>query len=881
MRTLQTSLLAAVVAFSLAGRAAPDDRRAPEDRSDRGGALVERIVRCFDFNEPENPLPIPVYWVRLAGDGFPHWNTVRFNPPTPDPTDELNRVYRLETRGGDVGVRLVEGVVSVIPLTDYAVTVKLRTLDAERARARVIARLVDVQGKVIPESDIRSDPIQTNGEWTTIRLPIRGDSPDAAWIQVDLTLEQPSTWAPNPSGTSMAARPDDVDAAVEFDDLVISRLPRVTMVAGESNLLVGDEPAIIRVRVDDLTRNRLAGRLRLFDATGALVETAEVDLGGAAGVVEWAPSIDRFGWYRVAIDIIEHDAVVGRSSVDFVRAPETLERPGGLIFGLSNREHPDSVAWTMALGASGFVSPQRVGPNPERPILARRLNALTSIEGRAVLSLRSLEPSVAKRALVSPDDLLAAMSTGHEETWALVDEWLSRYGQRVSRWMIGGPNDASLADRTAVAETTTRLRERIARLTPGAELWTPWPITTGPPPDLDSTSGVRFVLRTPEFIAPESIAAHLDAWEGASERPALWIEPIAYDEYGAIGQASDFARRLVLAWESAPDSIVIDAPWAEPDDGHATPTVLAPVANTVNTMLGGRRSAGRLDFGPDIAALLFQDDDGGGVIAAWSRSTTVERPAFTALLSDEPVRVTDIDGNSYMVEADSWGHRIELGATPVFIDQIDVRMALFRAGFAVLPRFVESATMVHPHEIRLVNPWSETLSGEIRFESPTNWSFEPSLLNFTIPPNSETRLPITFSVPANEVAGVKMVGATARLQADRTLVVGLNAPLEIGLRGVTLQSSYRIVEGAGGRRDVVVTNEITNRSEAPVWMTTFCLAPGFAYQEAAVSDLQPGETTIRNFALRDGADALIGRSIRAGLREVDGPGRLNVDIAIE
>ncbi|MGP1310746.1 MAG: hypothetical protein ACTS27_11165, partial [Phycisphaerales bacterium] len=219
------------------------------------------------------------------------------------------------------------------------------------------------------------------------------------------------------------------------------------------------------------------------------------------------------------------------------------------------------------------------------------------------------------------------------------------------------------------------------------------------------------------------------------------------------------------------------------------------------------------------------------------------------------------------------------------IEGVDVDLALFRAGFAVEPGFVPAEATVHQLDVVLRNPYPAGVSGRLRIAEPGNdrWKIEPRLFSFSIPPGGEQRLPVEVSFGLAEEAGVRTVVAEVELNAIREYpVLRIEAPLEIGLSTLQMTPTYTFVRNeTGALADLVVTVSIINQGDRPTTLRAFAVAPGYAREQAPVSQLGPGQSTVLRFTYRDGAERLRGERVRVGLIEVDGAGRLNKSVTIE
>src|SRR5690606_14920146 len=100
-------------------------------------------------------------------------------------------------------------------------------------------------------SEVRSRPFHTSGRWEPAHVELRGDDPAAAWIQIDLVIEQLDAWVGEPR-VGQEVRLEQVSGRAQFDDVVIWRLPRIEFAASDTNIVPGDRPVDLSLRVSDL-----------------------------------------------------------------------------------------------------------------------------------------------------------------------------------------------------------------------------------------------------------------------------------------------------------------------------------------------------------------------------------------------------------------------------------------------------------------------------------------------------------------------------------------------------------------------------------------------------------------------------------------------------
>ncbi len=149
------------------------------------------------------------------------------------------------------------------------------------------------------------------------------------------------------------------------------------------------------------------------------------------------------------------------------------------------------------------------------------------------------------------------------------------------------------------------------------------------------------------------------------------------------------------------------------------------------------------------------------------------------------------------------------------------------------------------------------------------------MIHFNIPAMGSIEVPVDVTFPISSLAGDKSIDAALRLEADRDYRIRVAVPLEIGLSDVEYHPTLGLEPGRDGGLDVVVTALITNRGDEPRSLYAFAIVPDRPNQQRIVARLQPQETVVKRFRFPDAATELSGRSLRVGLREMDGPAMLN------
>lgn len=874
-----------------------------------------RIVRLFDFEErPLNPEPVPMHWVRAQDDqparvrpGFPPWNKAAFD--TAHAVSGAHSVM-LPTQGGSTSLRLSSGVAAAIPGADYVVGAVVRTERLQRAGARIAARFLDAQHRPIPSSERLSEVVTTDGRWAPLAVELDGDTPGAAWIQIELLLVQPvhaagSRRIADSLASSLAKHRvwlEDVQGGAWFDDVVIYQLPRIDLSLDDAVCIVTEPGApTLNVSIRDLAGEALEATLAVYDLDGHLEDERRFDVPPGGASLRWTPTLDTLGWRRAILEILSDGRPIVRRSLDFawLPSPASGEASEAGRFVLLVERDPmreldtlPPVARALGVGVVQLNVWTRDLVEQSIPLLvdklARPVERITADGRRVGFTLAEIPADLAETlAIDNLEHPLAALARpSADETnpdWAPhLAPLLSAFGQRVQRWQIGATDDDRAYWRPDLAADLARARAALRRLVPRPVLTIPWGAWQTPDDRALEAGELALTLTARAPLA--SVAPLIESWERASDA-TVRLETLDHNVHGARAAAGDLVKRAALAWSADATRLAIESPWVWRGEGRRarlTPTPALPVFRQLAERLGGRRVVGELPIAPGARCLILDGPQGGALIC-WNDWAQDEDAVIEARLADGPVEIFDVFGNPSTLYPDSGAHRLQLEETPVFVEGVNVPLLLFRAAFRIEPDFLPAQATLHAAELELTNPWPVAIAGRLRVVEPQDWRIEPRVAPFEIPAGATRRIPVDIAFGVGEEAGARRIIADAVIDADQRYDnVHLATSVEVGLTTTQLTPSYAVIPNARGERvDLAVTLSIRNNGDEPITLQAFALAPGFAREQAPVSNLAAGQTAIRRFVFRGGAERLRGQRIRVGLIEVSGAGRLNKSLVIE
>lgn len=874
-------------------------------------AQRDRLVHLFDFEERDrNPESLPMYWypvgrrdsiARATFDqiplhaslitqhGFPASNEVRFD--TKQKARGRYSLY-LGMNGGNTGAYLEVGAITAIPHSDYLITAKVRTTELNYAKARLVAYFVDARGRLIGESVAFSDPVQTQGKWQTISAPLYGDFDRAAWIGVELQLLQPVDNPDSPLGSEQIVL-QEVKGGAWFDDVAVWQLPYLNVTTqSDVNLVRSPLKPRLGLEVRDLTGRAMVAEATVYDHDLKQVAriTQPVD-GQMTSGWSWTPPLKKHGWFIADLQIREPNGQgglgepIGRAITSFAWLPEEapLLREDAHRFKLVaesmvHRQVPYVAELMEATGVRALVLNAWM-PNMTEAGMEDSQQQLDDLmqdiayRGREVTLVFAPAPKamLARSGL----DMLATLPIFGQmrSFWEpFVGPVLLRHGQRVRQWQLGTMSQSGdQAFMATLPDLVEQASASIASLAPKPSLIVPWRIDQTRPADV--TTPATYHLDVPATIRPDWLDDYLAEWNAAD----VWVHlrlPRA-DEATHQRRMDHLSKSMINAWRADAGAITISSPWTTSSSRKLAymPDPAMAVFTNVAHRLAGRRVVGELDLGEGIVCLILEGPAGGALVA-WNESADDDDARIDMQLGGKPIAI-DQWGNRTPLPLVDGQHHLQLTRAPVFLEGIDSKLALFRASFELDPSFIESTQKLHQHTIRFRNPWSRVLNGKFDIVDPEEWNIQPRGARFSVAPGDTTEIPIMLSFPLSEVTGHKRLVAQFDLAVDAAYQIQVATPLELGLDDVDFEASMFIeVDEKTGRRDAVVSQQITNKGGEARSLYAFASAKGFPRQEKILSRLKPGRTAMRIFRIQDvkDIDSLV---IHVGLRETNGPAVLN------
>jgi hypothetical protein len=456
---------------------------------------------------------------------------------------------------------------------------------------------------------------------------------------------------------------------------------------------------------------------------------------------------------------------------------------------------------------------------------------------------------------------------------------VSRHANHLDRWQLGlDGSDAFVSP--AMRQVYAQVYKEFAALVQSPDLAMPWPAWY----ELDGQAPATVALSIPPSVLPSQVPLYVqDLKDRKGHELSLSLQLVDRATYGRDEQIRDLAERVIYALSAGARRIDLPLPFnvAAGEDGGVVeqPQELLMVIRTLTSTLGGTTYRGKVPIADGVEAFLF-DRGGQGIIALWDRAAGgagAEPRTLPLNLGPRPVMV-DLWGNVTPLFRTAEQRKdgkvpVKLGATPVFLVDVDGEMAQLRASVALDRPLLESSFEPHLRRLRFTNPCRQTIGGMVKLKAPPGWTLNPPTFTFTLNPGETFERELRIEFPYNSFAGEKTLTAEFSLGADAASGFDVPIGLSLGLSDVGMQT-LALRDGD----DVVVQQMISNYGDRPIDYTAFAVFPGQARQERIVTKLAAGRTTVKKYRFK--AVGTGESKVRVGLKELSGTRVLNDEVEI-
>ena len=905
---------------------------------------VTRVLKTIDFEERGlgNAEELPMHWTKVSGPGLPHYvngqlATDRAHGGKYSFRLDLNGgglIYRYDV--GQIKVRQgahyrVEASVqtTVLPhararLTAYLVDIDGRPIASSLKHSELYAARAPEEG------------------WQKLSIELSASDPAAAYMVLEAGLLQPRNLEedkatrragdkanidhrtsniehrtsntehrpenlnaePRTLNPSVTLSPDhpvtqsrfeqDIHGSAWFDDINISQVPKVHLSTDRpGNIFRRGDTLKLQVLVNDRFTDDLSAQLVVRDAagktvhqrSGALDMTTAQTLGpGRKRLTVLLPEL-KPGWYEAALVMHSQGQFVGEQALQLVLlADDQLGRPDSR-FGIIATDLPLE-GWGELPGVLPFLAAERVklavwskGGDIEQAdsgMFDQLLEKLQELGIHPTACLVDLPPELS--ASLGGGSWLELLKAPREAWQPQLAELVARHAMHLDRWQLGADGSDAFVTRPQMRQVYAAVYGEFAKLVQGPDLAMPWPAWY----ELEGKMPATVALSVPPSVLPHQLPLYMqDLKKQAGSNLSISLELLDRRQYGREVQIRDLVQRITYALAADAQRIDIPLPLEIERDGEELvkrPGELLPVLHTLITTLSGTTFKGKVPIADGVEAFLF-DKQGKGILVMWDRGNSPSVKQLPLNLGDNAARV-DLWGNVTALlrsngDKEAGQVQLDLGPMPILLVDIDGQLAQLRASVGFDRPLLESSFKPHTRRLHFTNPYKQAISGAVKLKAPAGWTLSPPTIAFTLNPGETFDREITIEFPYNSFAGPKTIQAEFLVQAEKNSMFSVPIVLKLGLSDVGMQS-LALRDG----HDVIVHQIISNYGDKPIDYTAFAIFPGQARQERLVTNLGPGQTTVKRYRFIN-ITITPGTKVRAGVKENDGTRILNDELAVQ
>ena len=859
----------------------------------------DRVFRTIDFEERElgNPEDLPMHWIKVAGEGLPHYVKGKLSN---DRARSGSYSFRFDLNGGSVIYRYDPKLIPVQRGAAYRVQCYCRTTPMPYARAQLTAYFVDIDGNLLPKTIVRSTPYtaaSADDPWEKLGIDLSATNANAAFLVIELGLVQPSIYSPDNLG-ARSLYGQDIHGTAWFDDVTIAQVPHLVLQTPNAGNIfrAGERPQLL-MSINDRYTGDLTMDLQLTSATGESVYQHSGDFDSTSSshpspsqseLVLQLPVLSP-GWYQARVRVSSSDQEVGEETANIVQLADAGDPArADLRFGFDAVDIP-SAGWAQLPKVMSYLSAGRIKLavwSHEQDVQTQDPGAFDDLlEGLGPMGivptacLTGIPPAIARKIGSSDwDALLKADPAAWQPQLAYL---ISRHANHLDRWQIGADSSDIFVGNPKMRDVYSAMYGQFASLIESPDLAMPWPAWC----ELDKDLPATVALSIPPEVLPSQMPLYMEQLTSeATTRPTTRPHNLSLSlrlldkSYGREARIRDVAQRMVYALVAGATRIDLPLPFElQRQNGVSLsqPEELFIIERTLMANLSGAAYRGKTPIAEGVDAYLF-DQNGRGILAVWSPAVSASPRRLALNLGKNAMKI-DLWGNAtpLIVESGDAPVELDVGPMPFFIAGIDETSALMRASVGFDRTLVESSFQTHSRHIHFTNPSKNVLSGDLHLSAPKGWTIFPVSFQFNVNPGETFDREVSVDFPYNSFAGARTVNAGFFIDGNANENFTVPLTLILGLSDVGLQS-LAIRDG----NDLLVQQMITNYGDKSIDYGMFAMCPGKSRQEREITGLQPGKTAIKLYRFSN-VNLPTGSKVRSGLRELEGVRILNDEIAIQ
>ncbi len=888
LRTFSHACVCAILVQSIPTFADEQDSVAADTDS------TSRIIHTFDFNEPKNFDTVPRNWVRFpdssVGDpSFPRYTEGRFDKES---GHHSSPSFYLESQGQSVGYRYVGPETRIRPGT-FRVRGWIKADQLQNGRAAISAYFIDWNGRYIGDTQQYSRLVggsEDGSDWQKVEIEMTDVPVGAQFIGVTCWLVQQDVWR---AGKEPHRHIDhmDVFGGAWFDDIQIIEEPFAELkLSHAGNVVPANEPIEVFATVADDVVDGLIASLVVTDESGRVYADQTIpvhDFEQRQATVVTLTNLQP-GLYYARLNVQNGGENVLERTLRFAQLgrshhpPRQVSRRMGISLAhLPSENIEDAFALLDALDVGIVKVPLWGGDDATTAtrstldVLPQTMSLLLRLQVEVIGLFGGLPDELAQSRFEHNMTLLDVLSDDPRGWRHFLDEIVAPHANIFRSWQLGFDGDSSMVDDPRYGSAVSALRAGIQDMIAAPDLTVIQSASVLP--DGTKLDAENLSVYLPSDIRPEHIGDHLSEFikDGRSQNQydLVWASVDAGTDLNADAIGAWALRILEARWTGV-DAVFAAQPWTarrSPEGTVYEPTLAYLAFRTLADVVGDKIPSHRLELDQSARALTFVRGD-ESVWVIWDpKSPPLGRP-LTIQLGSVTEAVDLLGGQVPLRTSDDGRQEFEVTKSPIFVVGSHRWLPAFRAGVKLSPSQADFALDAREHTLTIQNPHNIAMSGNVELKAPEGWTIGPSRISFTLYPNDEREYVVSIRHPSSESAGVKQLFAEISLGSPKQYFLRVPLALDLNLHDVDVWG-YAVMDGDR----LVVRHGMTSRADVPISFRSFATYPGRSRQYRVIYELLPGQTLATEYTFGDVKSA-VGKTIRLGLREVNGPRIHNLEI---
>jgi hypothetical protein len=844
---------------------------------------AREVYRCdFETTDDIDYDLWPDGWRRLRGPGLPEFvkiGIVRENGGQAGSTDAIqtNHALRIDLDGS--GGHVASPTIAISPQFSYVFTTRVKTSGLARNAAGMTLTLLNAAGQVLETHE--SPLVRGDTPWQTLQIgPITPLSGEATHALLYLHLL--------PQG-----RYGDLVGSVLFDEVRLSRSPRITLTANQrTHLFTQADTAEVRCEVSGIANLDPVVTFELFDHLGRQLASHQQQLSGTmtdagggtfAGSAAWRPPLPDYGFYLVRAAMHGKENVVLDRTISLaLLRPISAPPRGEFGWSLESDQSPlPSGPLASLLGQVGVHwAKLPVWFDASQPQRAEQIAAFAeqvSLQGVELVGVLDQPPAELRQLFREQGRLPVASVFIEPELWQpALSPVLTRLSLKIRWWQLGADDDTSFVSYPQLERKIAEIKRALEQFGQEIHLGLNWRLPAEPPRAAQPPWSYLSYSSEPDLTA-EELAAYLPDFKRTGSERWLVLNPLPRGEYSTETRARDLVMRMISAKLSGATAAFVPQPF-DADRGivnpDGTPGELLLPWRTTSRLISGADYLGQVQLAGGSTGHIFARG-GKAVMVVWSDEPTKEWIFF-----GDDIEQLDLWGRStrppLALHEGHSQHEIQVGHSPTFITGLSEAVARWQIALSFESQRLAS---IFGREqmivLQLQNTFPQGIGGEVTLHAPKSWSYDSRPLRFKLTEGDamRMRLPITLLTDAN--SGPQPLRLDFAITADRDYKFSVHRTLQLGLEDVQLRLTTRLRDDGA----LLVEQQITNLSDFPISFQCILFPPGRRRETRQVIDLSRGRNTL-TFVLPNGQE-LLGQKLWLRAEEIRGPRVLNYTITAE